>query len=112
MRHVGRPRNARHVALGLGIGRRPPGTILVALRERLRQVWNLAVGRVDIADPGRNRRDGPEPRELRQIRCRVRLEIPVGRHVGLPEPVEIGPALETTEVRSGGLRRGIDGRSG
>src|SRR5690606_20256451 len=112
IRHVRRARNARHVALGLRVRRGPAGTVLLALRERLRLVWNGSAD--DDALPGRDRGDRPElPEVLDRLRG-VALEIPVGRVHRLPYAVQIrlaGDALGAFALLrvSGRERRDRDG---
>src|SRR5690606_5718929 len=87
VRHVRRPRDAGHVALRFRIRRGPPGTILFAFRERLRQVRDRTAD--DDALARRDRRDRAELPELFELLGRVPFEVPVGGVHRLPDSVQV-----------------------
>ena len=101
--HVSGARNARQIALRLGIRFRPAGAVLVALRERLGQVRNLAVA-VDDALARRDRRERAElPTEScsASAECASRFQLRSADR--LPDAVD---------VRLAGDARGSRGRRG
>ena len=106
--HVGRARNARHVALRLGIRLGPAGHVLLSLLERCGEIRNRAA--FDHALARRDRRDGAELPELIEAGRGVVFEIPVGVAERLPDAVEIRLAGNRRRARgrctsTGGLRR-------
>src|SRR6185503_15858420 len=100
VRHVGRARYSRAVALRLWIVGGPRRAVLVALLERLRQIRNRAA--LDDARPWRHGEQRTEPPEFRHRLGRSAFEVPVSGVHGLPNTVQIRMAVDSR--RSSGCR--------
>src|SRR2546427_12572681 len=102
VRHVGRPRQPRHVALGFRIRLGPSRLVLLPLLQAVRRVRDRAVVVDDHALSRRNREHGAELPE-RGRRGGVILEVPVGGVDGLPDAIQVRMARDS--IRSRGGRR-------
>ena len=93
VRHVGDARHARHVALRLGIVRQALPEILLAQRERRRQVRNLPA------------LDDPLPSGHAELR-RMIFDVPDGGIERLPDALQIGMPVGRTRHAVRLLRKG------
>src|SRR5713101_2073171 len=102
VRHVGRPRQPRHVALGFRIRLGPSSLVLLPLLQTLRRVRDRAVV-VDNHAPSRRNREHAAELPERGRRRGVTLDVPVGGVDGLPDAIQVRMAGDS--IRSCGWRR-------
>jgi hypothetical protein len=101
IRHVGRARDPRHVALGFRVRLRPVLPVRLALLQRLRLVRNRAA--LDNALARWDRTDGAELPEGCGL-SRVIFDVPVGAGDRLVDPVHVGMTSNSRRTRNGCLR--------
>ena len=81
--HIGRPRHTGHEALNLRVVGPAVLKVLLLLGQCLRGIRNFVTDHHPLSR--RNRPDGA--RINRPSRCRVVLDVPVGRAERLPDPI-------------------------